>query len=243
MVTLGTQLRYWSYSSSAAEAYKSRKRGQLRRRSDRGSHSTPEQKYHHTGRGVLRDIIADERLELESEKTNKRKEQDRLASRFGTSLLGEGASEEEMLAYATMLSEESYTSDAIKRYPSPPSEAPATPTDASRVAEQDAELDEAIRLSLLDTDAAYESSQSTNFDVPIRYGRKSKHSTPSKPVLGSSSQTMRSKSEEELEFALQLSKAEEESKLFADEHEFPTLAKSNSGSSVEGKGKGKSKRR
>lgn len=237
MVTLGTHVRFWSYSASAAEAYKSRKRGQLRRRSDRGSHSTPEQKYHHTGRGVLRDIIADERLELEHEKTQKRKERERLTHRFGTDLLGEGASEEEMLAYATLLSEESYTSDAMKRQPSPPlKQSSSTATEPAQG--HDADLEEAIRLSLLDTEVAFESPQETGFDVPIHYGRKSKHGTPSKQSqsVGSSKPT-RSTSEDDLEFALQLSKAEEESKLFANEHEFPALSKSNSGSSVEGKGK------
>ncbi|KAK5079165.1 hypothetical protein LTR64_002415 [Lithohypha guttulata] len=235
MVTLGTHLRYWSFSAGAADAYKSRKRGQLRRRSNRGSTSTPEQKYHHTGRGVLKDIIADERFELEHEKTIKQKEEERLSSRFGTALLGEGISEEEMLAYAALLSEESYTSDQLKRNTNLPATYPSASTVAP--AEIDDELEEAIRLSLLDTDIAAESPQTTEHNVPIRYGKKSKQRAPLRQQQSSPPMLGRSTSEQDMEFALQLSMAEQESQRLADEYEFPTLQKSHSGSSVEGKGK------
>lgn len=233
MVTLGTHLRYWSFSAGAADAYKSRKRGQLRRRSDRGSHATPEQKYHYTGRGVIRDIIADERLELEHEKSVKRKTQERLTNRFGTNLLGEGASEAEMLAYATMLSEESYASDEVKRHTSPPVAAASVGQSAT-----DADLEEAIRLSLLDTEIATESPQATDFSIPIRYGKKNKQGAYKEDA--SPSQPGRSTSDDDLEFALQLSMAEEESKKFSDD-QFPALLKSASSSSGEGKGKSRRK--
>lgn len=145
MVSLGTHLRYWSYNAGSVDAYKSRKRGQLRRRSDRGITLNNEQKYHHTGRGVLRDHISDERFELEREKVIKKKETERLTSRFGTDLLGEGASEEEMLAYATMLSEESYASHV-----------------GPEVCQTlDEDLEEAIRLSLAKQDAQASSSTKT----------------------------------------------------------------------------------
>ena len=116
MVSLGTHLRYWSYSSTSADAYKSNKRRPLSRRSERGSNGTVnEQKFSHSGRSVLKDYISNEKQELEREKVAKRKEDDRLSGRFGVGLFGAGVSEEEMLAYATMLSEESWTSDEIKR--------------------------------------------------------------------------------------------------------------------------------
>ena len=235
MVTLGTHVRFWSFSASAADAYKSKKR-QLRRRSDRGSHNSPEQKYHHTGRGVLKDYIADEKVELERERVVKQKEKDRLVNRFGTNLLGEGVSEEQMLAYATMLSEEAHASDEARRQTVPPTK----DLDSSAGPATDADLEEAIRLSLLDSEIAAESPQTTEFDVPIRLGKKSKHGTPSKQA-GSPSKPARSTSEDDLEFALQLSMAEQESRRFADEQEFPTLQKSTSNSS--GEGKGKSRRR
>ncbi|KAK5947437.1 hypothetical protein PMZ80_001587 [Knufia obscura] len=238
MVSLGTHLRYWSFSAGAADAYKSRKR-QLRRRSDRGSNAGGADKYHHTGRGVLRDYITDEKLELEREKTIKKKEHERLASRFGTGLLGEGASEEEMLAYATMLSEEAHASDEARRQASPPVKQSSSKTQAEQTQAMDAELEEAIRLSLLDTEVAAESPQTTDFDIPIRFGKKSKQGTPSKTKQASpsSSKPARSTSEDDLEFALQLSMAEQESRRFADESEFPSLEKSSSGESVGGKGK------
>jgi len=239
MVSLGTHLRYWSYSAGAADAYKSRKRGQLRRRSDRGSTSAGVDKYHHTGRGVLRDYITDERLELEHEKTVKKKEQERLVNRFGTGLLGEGATEEEMLAYAAMLSEESHVSDEARRQASPPTKQSSSSAQPEEAQAMDAELEEAIRLSLLDTEVAAESPQTTDFDIPIRPGKKSRHGTPSKTKQASpsSSKPVRSASDDDLEFALQLSMAEQESRRIADESEFPELSKSSSGESVSGKGK------
>ncbi|KAK5310941.1 hypothetical protein LTR70_009124 [Exophiala xenobiotica] len=219
MVSLGTHLRYWSYSAGAADAYKIRKRGQLRRRSDRGSTSAGVDKYHHTGRGVLRDYITDERLELEREKTVKKKEQERLVNRFGTGLLGEGATEEEMLAYAAMLSEESHVSDEARRQASPPMKQSSSSVQPEEAQAMDAELEEAIRLSLLDTEVAAESPQTTDFDVPIRLGKKSRHGTPSKTKQASpsSSKPVRSASDDDLEFALQLSMAEQESRRIADE--------------------------
>lgn len=233
IVTLGTHIRYWSFSAGAADAYKSKKRGQLRRRSDRGSHTAPEQKYHHTGRAMIRDIIADERLELEHEKSIKRQTQECLTSRFGTDLLGEGASEEEMIAYAALLSEESYASDEVKRHSSPPATKPSSSQPVT-----DADLEEAIRLSLLDIELAGESPQATDFSIPIRYGKKSRQGTP-KPNTRTSI-LERTTSEEDLEFALQLSKAEEASKNFSDD-QFPALQKSMSTSSGEGKGKSRRK--
>lgn len=244
MVSLGTHLRYWSYSAGAADAYKSKKRGQLRRRSDRGSNFAGE-KYHHTGRGVLRDYITDEKLELEREKTVKREESERLKNRFGTNLLGEGASEEEMLAYAMMVSEESYASDEFKRQASPPSLPKQSSSQVANTSSQpanDADLEEAIRLSLLDTPAAHESPQTTDFDVPIRFKKSSRHGTPKKGGATKSppqQQQTRSTSEDDLEFALQLSLAEQQSSRYQDESDFPSLGRQSSGESVEGKGKGK----
>ena len=59
MVSLGTHLRYWSYSSTSADAYKSTKRRQLNRRSERGSNGAAnDQKFSHTGRGALKDYIS-----------------------------------------------------------------------------------------------------------------------------------------------------------------------------------------
>ncbi|KAI9872945.1 MAG: hypothetical protein M1830_001038, partial [Pleopsidium flavum] len=76
MVSLGTHLRYWSYSSTAADQYKSSKR--RLRRSQRGSNNSGE-RFSGTGRGALKDYIANEKYELEKEKENRQKDADRLA--------------------------------------------------------------------------------------------------------------------------------------------------------------------
>ncbi|EXJ94390.1 hypothetical protein A1O1_02784 [Capronia coronata CBS 617.96] len=251
MVSLGAYLRYWSYSSTAADAYKSRKRGQLRRRSERGSNSTPaSQKVSVTARGLLKDYISDERFEMEREKMLRRKEEERLSGRFGINLLGEDASEEELLAYATMLSEEAFSSDKMKRMADNATSSLSSPqlplclTEETEPTTADADLEEAIRLSLLDSEQVSSSPQSNAFDIPIRYAKGSKHGTPSRNTkAGSSKAPTAPPKDDDLEFALQLSAAEAESRLM-DEERFPVLSKSSSsGSDEHGKGKGKSRRR
>lgn len=249
MASLGTYLRYWSYSSTAADAYKSRKRGQLRRRSERGSNSTPaSQKVSATGRGLLKDYISNEHMEMEREKIARRKENERLTGRFGTNLLGEGASEEELLAYATMLSEEAFQSEGQNRKPeecanaSSQSSLSANRALNDKTTETDADLEEAIRLSLLESEQT--SSSPIANDIPIRYAKSSRHGTPSrKSKAGSSKIPAAGDDEDDLEFALRLSLAEEQSRKALDD-DFPALAPSSSSASEgRGKGKGKSKRR
>lgn len=284
MVTLGTHLRFWSYSSSAADQYKSSKR-RSKRRSQRGSNTSPgEQRFTHTGRGVLREYIANEELELEREKTEKRKQNERLNGRFGLGLLGPGASEEEMLAYATMLSEEAYKSDEVKRRgseasssavtdgsdktvndlsssPLPTSNLPAVPSPP--LAQVDADVAEAIRRSLLDNSAAHEENSSpevAHADIPIRYKAKGKDGSSHPPAAAahahpSGSRDSPSRAEDHgLDFALQLSLAEEQSREQAqladrDDEDFPALSSSPSPTSgddserrnanAKGKGKGR----
>ena len=235
MVSLGTHLRYWSYSSTSADAYKTKKRGQLRRRSERGSNSaTNEQRYSHTGRGILRDYIANEQQELQRDKIVRRAEEERLSGRFGINLLGPGASEAEILAYATMLSEEAYTSDEVKRQGSEEGRMLASMSKrSSRPAQDGSEVDpevaEAIRLSLLESGP----SSPAIPNVPIRYAKTSKPGTPSKRSQAESSTSSAVAAEEsDLDFAIQLSLAEEQSRQAAEE-DFPSLI-----SSKKGKGRG-----
>ncbi|KAL8933283.1 MAG: hypothetical protein Q9216_006438 [Gyalolechia sp. 2 TL-2023] len=173
MVSLGTHLRYWSYSSSAADQYKTTKR-RLRRSGRRSSsnlanNNINDVRFSGTGRGALKDYIANEKLELEQEKSRRRKEEERLAGRFGLDLLGPGATEEEVLAYATMLSEEAARSDEQRRRSESNSAGDRTPTTTTttgfpasepqqnlgedeRNAEiLDPDIAEAIRLSLQDS--------------------------------------------------------------------------------------------
>ena len=112
VVSLGAHLRYWSYSSLATDQYKSKKR-RIRRSGMTGNHGAD--RFSGIGRGAIKNYIANEKLALEQDKKVKRKEGERLASRFGLNLLGPGASEEEVLAYATLLSEEFAASEEEKR--------------------------------------------------------------------------------------------------------------------------------
>ena len=178
MVSLGSHLRYWSYSSQAADQYKSNKR--RLRRSERGSNQGAD-RFSGNGRGALKDYIANEKLELEREKRTKREEEKRLAGRFGVDLLGPGASEDEILAYATMLSEEAAQSDEMRRKSASDGESTNTITEkavsplVSSAAQDDIDDDiaEAIRLSLqenssLSPDALGNAGAS---EIPVRYAK------------------------------------------------------------------------
>lgn len=232
MVSLGTHLRYWSYSSSAADQYKSSKR--KLRRSERGSNNGGE-RFSGAVRSNLKDYIANERFELDREKEQRKKESQRFAGRFGTDLLG--GSEEEMMAYAAMLSQEALEQDNLRRQsdvsasastaassvdPTPadsPSPRQSTPKTDD---ELDADIAEAIRQSLA-------TSPSTGYDIPIRHakpknrkGSSAKASPRVSPFLAGSSKANNEMSD--LDFALQLSLAEEQSKQQSSgEDAFPSL--------------------
>ena len=215
IVSLGTQLRYWSYSSSKVEKYKSHKR--RLRHSQRGSNQHGGG-FSGTSRGALKEYIADERLELEREKNNRRKEE-WLAGRFGTTLLGPGASEDEILAYATLLSKEAAATDEQRRksysssstdlsnsdiivkdfgYPPP---VPSQEVDHNL----DADIAEAIRLSLQDHGDAFTTLGMGSSSFSVRYAkpkRKSPSLSPRKRALDAPGKAV---PEDDLELALGLS--------------------------------------
>lgn len=259
-VSLGTQIRYWSYSSSAADQYKSSKR--RLRRAERGSNNGGD-RFSSTGRVNLKDYIANEKHELEREKEERRKRAERLAGRFGVDLLGD---EDEALAYATLLSQEALELEEKKRREMESSSAlssvtvtpePSVNGMSSTVPteeEMDEDMKEAIRLSLQENDASgfYVGSpvSGSGFDIPIRYakGRKpspkpSPRKTPSPPLdafdAGGSS---RPNELSDLEFAMQLSLAEERSRreMMGEDEEFPPLSPSPGGKGKRN-GKGKNK--
>ena len=265
MVTLGTHLRYWGYSSSAADQYKSKKR-QLRfgERSNNGGGD----RFSATGRGNMKDYIANEKVELEREKKERERRAKHLGNRFGVDLL---SSEEEAMAYARMLSEESLAEDRKRRESQstsgvvtpPTSSDPWTPLTATPEGsaqtftspvpvksdeEFDADLAEAIRLSLGGEIASPSTHISTSppdqnsayYDVPIRYAKSKK--SPSGSKRGSpktNAESSRKQELDDLEFALQLSLAEEESKKAGenDQDDFPALKP------LRGNAKGKGKHR
>ncbi|OJJ45064.1 hypothetical protein ASPZODRAFT_70310 [Penicilliopsis zonata CBS 506.65] len=257
MVSLGTHVRYWSYSSSAADQYKSSKR--RFRHSQRGSNSDPEgQRFSNTGRGALQDFIEDERIEMERQRVADEKEQAHLSSRFGVDLLGADATEDQILAYARLLSEETYTSDVLKRGQSVdcsvastspsdtigPHDSPFAPEAFSSSSspyqetadhpDDDDDLAEAIRLSLLDEQLPpFEPSPS----IPIKYGKGYKAAVSQDSNDGGHAESSRQQEMDDLEFALQLSLVEEHSRNQAEQtghQEFPILL-----SSGDNKGKGR----
>ncbi|KAL2869181.1 F-box and WD domain protein [Aspergillus lucknowensis] len=114
MVALGTHLRYWSYSSSAADQYKSNKR--RLRHSHRGTNLIGGgQRFSNSGRGAILDHIEDEKLEMKRQELADQKERAHLSNRFGIDLLGPDVSENDLLAYAQLLSQEAYSNEAVNR--------------------------------------------------------------------------------------------------------------------------------
>lgn len=236
VVSLGVQLRYWSYSSSAADQYKSQKR--KLRRAERGSNNGGE-RFSGVTRSNLKDYIANERFELDREKEQRRKDADKFAGRYGTDLLD--GSEEEMLAYAALLSQESLEQENLRRGSDTstaassagnstwataeptPAQSPSPRISTPKTDEElDADIAEAIRQSLA-------TSPGPAYDIPIRHakpkhrkGSSAKNSPRTSPHLAGSSKINEMS---DLDYALQLSLAEEQSRQSAIEgDEFPNLA-------------------
>ncbi|KAK0272504.1 hypothetical protein LTR91_006182 [Friedmanniomyces endolithicus] len=251
MVSLGVRLLYWSYSSSAADQYKSQKR--RLRRTERGSNNGGAQ-FSGAARGNLKDYIANEKFELDRDKRHRRKEAQRFAGRFGTELMG--GSEEEMLAYAAMLSQDTLEQESLRRSSdtsiavgtdhsvlasgntaSSGSLSPPVQASPKSDEELDADVAEAIRQSLASSPTA------GAYDIPIRQakrkGRKGSSARPSPKVSPNLAGSSKASEMSDLEFAMQLSLAEEQSKQ-AEVDGFPALA---SDASVNGRGNGKGKRR
>lgn len=281
MVSLGTHLRYWAYSSTAADEMTSRKR-RLRRSSERGNNGSAD-RYTHTGRGALMDYIVNEQHELKREKERRDKEQEHLHGRFGVGLAG--LSEEEALRYAELISQEAFQREEERRLAetssspvaavpsfvsafstpinSPPGSVAGTVSSPARLKTEDElenDIEEAIRLSLLESagvaghlgESSYTMPPSgSNYDVQfVVKQKKSRRSASTSPSSSHASKNRRHLDEmhkavvggialDDLDYALQLSLAEEESRreeqsrreLEDANAEFPLL--------VEGKGKGK----
>lgn len=258
-VSLGNQLRWWSFSSSAADQFKSSKR--RLRRTERGTNQANE-RFAGTGRVNLKGYIENEQFELERDKIQRRKQAERQAARFGTELLED---EDEALAYALILSQENAEAEEKKRReskfielsrqetikPEPSINAHQSSSQNDVLAtEQEPELDpdiaEAIRLSLEESnggDPFYSDPvEPSPFDIPIKYakGKKSASSSPwTTPAKEGMVNASASNGNElsDLEFAMQLSLAEEQSRKEMEEDQFPALSPRLGA----GKGKGKGK--
>ncbi|KAI5257111.1 hypothetical protein E4T42_01240 [Aureobasidium subglaciale] len=219
MVSIGTHLLYWSFSSSAADQYRSHKR--KFRRADRGT-NVANDRFANAGRGNIHGFIANEQFELERENAQEARQAEHLAGRFGTELLGDDASEEEILAYARMLSEEALAKDQQKNSSMPESDGTRYSTPPMLEAELDPEIAEAIRLSLAEEESKrLQEQEEAEFEA---YSNQ-------EAAEGSNSTELT-----DLEFALQLSLAEEQSRIEAEaeaREESPAL------SIRTGKGKGR----
>ncbi len=229
MISLGSHLRYFSYSTQGADQYKGSKR--RLRRSERGSNQGGD-RFSGTGRGALKDYIANEKLELEREKKIRLKEEERLAGRYGIDLLGPGATEDEIMAYATLLSEEAAKDDESRRKSSSEDsssdtvteEAVASPASSTRE-KLDDDMAEAIRLSLQDSNGFRASnlgdSDASASSFTVKYARSKRSSPCGSPPRNSASTTApKSKGTAsapdaelgDIHYALHLSQAEEESR-------------------------------
>ena len=173
----------------------------------------------------MKDYIANEKFELEKEKISRHKEEERLAGRFGLDLLGPGATDDEVLAYATLLSEEAAASDEQRRRSESEGsssqetilEDPSSLRGPKRVAEDenqhmDPDMAEAIRLSLQQTtiDAGY-SAPEASFPFKVRKGKRAPSSSPPRES-GAPSNAAVPDEQDDLAFALQLSLAEDRSR-------------------------------
>lgn len=247
MVALGTHLRYWSYSSSSADQYKTSKRRW--RRGQRGGNASGEgQRFSNSGRGAVWDYIEDEKVEMERQKVADQKERKHLNNRFGVELLGPDASEEDIIAYAQLLSQESMTDDAAKRgesletpnistSPSTPglnevSNEPSSSSSPFQTSVEDAddpEIAEAIRLSLLEEQAS--SFGTDSFTTRASQSSQSDYSPEPRAAESSNQQEV-----DDLEFALQLSLVENNAKTAEEWEEFPALS-TQSPSKDKGKGR------
>jgi hypothetical protein len=194
----------------------------------------------------LKNYISNEKHELEREKHEHRKQAERLAGRFGTELLDE----DEALAYAAMLSQEALEAEEKKRRESHSTsvadDETVTPKSSVRGQssspntegddELDADIAEAIRLSLNENPgpATYELSSTppSAFDIPIKYAKGKKSASPRSKASPSRKGKMAAGSSNEkelsdLEFAMQLSLAEEASRKEAEasaDDQFPPLS-------------------
>jgi hypothetical protein len=125
MVALGSQLRYWSYSSSSATGAgdpsgsgraRRLRRGPGRRRSNNIiAGASGDSAYADYRRSSVENFIVDEQREFVREQAQRRREAGRLAGRFGVGLLGAQANDDDMLSYALLLSAESYALDEESR--------------------------------------------------------------------------------------------------------------------------------
>ncbi|KAF2156796.1 hypothetical protein K461DRAFT_234548 [Myriangium duriaei CBS 260.36] len=272
LVSLGTHLLYWHFSSSAADAYRSHKRRV--RRSERMSNGGGERYVPAPRAGGVKRFIDNEKWELQLEEQREQKETARMAGRFGTDLLGESATEEDMLAYAALLSQEAFERDEERRISVTPSTT-TTPAGlnpsrenartsmssksivapAAHISDSgagfDADLEEAIKQSLALSDNPdfqshheFQVRDDNDLDFPVKYAKTKKRSPKNSPTLfGQTAEGSSTQEKDDIELALEISLAEERSRLEAEGeervHNFHDASNDEGFGRSSGKGKGK----
>lgn len=230
MVSLGTHLRYWSYSSSAADQYRSQKRRM--RRSERSGNAGGDH-FASTRSGGIKSYIAHEQYEHTREIEHRRRKAEHLDRRFGTALLGD---DDEALAYAAMLSQETLA-DEERRRQGEASQTAASTASASSLDrtpspdlalkpddELEAEIARAIELSLLEsssnsatptpapTPPVSTAVEEGTFDVPIKYKPVRRRTPPRGQISPPKSQSIQGEAAS-VSGAASVAKDQEESDL------------------------------
>ncbi|POS83241.1 hypothetical protein EPUL_004704 [Erysiphe pulchra] len=101
IVSIGSQLRYWSYSSKADEILRKRRQ----RPHERSNNSGPD-RFSKNGRGAIRDYINTEQEYFKKDEIQISRENAHLRGRFGVGICG--LTEEEAIRYAELISAEEF---------------------------------------------------------------------------------------------------------------------------------------
>ncbi|RKF64276.1 putative f-box and wd domain-containing protein [Erysiphe neolycopersici] len=101
IVSIGTQLRYWSYSSTADEFLRKR-----RRRPHEHSNNSGPDRFSKNGRGAIRDYINTEKEYFKKDEIQTSRENAHLRGRFGVGICG--LTDEEAIRYAELISAEEF---------------------------------------------------------------------------------------------------------------------------------------
>jgi hypothetical protein len=150
-VALGTFVRYWSFSAvDTISGGGKKKRKKVGGAGKVGG--TP-----HRNKGAIREVIQSDELALRREREQKRKEAEELEKRYGIATGTDALNEEEMLAYARMISQETFEAESSTRNSEAassndtitPEGSITTPRDP-----EDADLELALRLSLQEVEVS-----------------------------------------------------------------------------------------
>jgi WD40 repeat protein len=156
-VALGTFVRYWSFSAVDTISGGGKKK---HKKVGGGSKvgGTP-----HRNKGAIREVIQSDELALRRERGLKQKEAEELEKRYGIATGMDALNEEEMLAYARMISQEAFEAESSTRN----SEGAGSVTDSSSSNNntvtpdgftvqnsEDADLELALRLSLQEVEVS-----------------------------------------------------------------------------------------